>query len=106
MEKAQQAIASMQLENSHIAFYFACFWYQEDIEQLTESILTNLSKIQVLETIQGADRENVRFHWHEKFYFVLNFDCYSQSCWLEGEDEKSIEQLKHLMTECKTLKKS
>jgi len=97
MLKVNPTIESMHLNNEQLIFSFSGFWYQEDIEQLLQQILANSSKISILETIKGADRENTRFVWHDKFYFALNFDCYSQSCWLEGEDEMSSKQLKQLM---------
>lgn len=98
MGKTKQAIKSLQLRKAHIVFHFACFWYQDDIESLAGKILTNSPHVRIVESIQGADRENIRFVWHEKYYFTLNFDCYSQSCWVEGEDEISNQQLKDLMT--------
>ena len=94
--KAKQAIESIQLGSDHIAFLFACFWYHEDVELLSGKIFNSLSSIRVLEVIEGADRCNTRFVWQEQYYFSLSFDCYSQSCWLEGEDEVSNEQLKRL----------
>ena len=98
MKKSTQVIESIELSSAHIIIvHFKCFWYQEDIELLSSMLFAKLSKIQVVETIQGADRENTRFVWQTKYHFSLNFDCYSQSCWLEGEDERSNEQLTHLI---------
>jgi len=99
MDKSKQVIASIQLGDEQIVFHFIEFWYQEDIGSLSAKVLAYLSQVRILETIQGADRENIRFTWQMKYYFSLNFDCYSQSCWLEGEDDVSKEQLKQLMTE-------
>jgi hypothetical protein len=97
MKKSAQAIAAIKYEQGYIVFYFHSFWYQEEIKFLSEQLLSSLSTIQLLETIAGADRENIRFIWQINYYFSLNFDCYSQSCWLEGEDEKSHEQLVRLI---------
>jgi hypothetical protein len=94
MLKSQQAIVSIQLGASNITFQFANFWYQDDIECLSSKVIEVLPNIRVIEMIKGADRENIRLVWQEQYYYSLSFDCYSQSCWLEGEDEASNEQLK------------
>jgi len=104
MDKSKQVIASIQLGDEQIVFHFIEFWYQEDIGSLSVKVLAYLSQVRILETIQGADRENIRFTWQMKYYFSLNFDCYSQSCWLEGEDEESNKQLKHLITDFNVVK--
>jgi hypothetical protein len=46
----------------------------------------------IQDKIIGADRENIRFSWKD-CYFVLNFDYYSQSCWIEGQDSASTQEL-------------
>jgi hypothetical protein len=65
------------------------FWFQEDINQLYQDVFSLLDDIEIKEVISGADRENIRFSWQINYDFILNFDCYSQSCWLEAENELS-----------------
>jgi len=102
MLTSQKKMVSIQLGASNITFIFSDFWYQDDIECLSVQVFENMLEIRVLETIKGADRENIRFVWQEQYYFSLNFDCYSQSCWLEGDDEISSKQLKHLIIPVKS----
>lgn len=106
MNTSKQALASIQLINEQVAFIFVEYWYQEDIDSLSAKVLAYLLQAKVLETVKGADRENVRFIWQMKYHFSLNFDCYSQSCWLEGEDEVSKLQLEQLMAEFNLVKGS
>jgi hypothetical protein len=101
MATTQQSVASIQQSDNCVTFKFLCFWYQEDIEFLKAKVFDNLPVITVLEVIEGADRVNIRFVWQNKSYFSLNFDCYSQSCWIEGEDVVSTQQLGSLITSIK-----
>ena len=80
------------LEESVILFSFNNEWQQEDIKQLSKLIIAQLLGVSTIEHVQGADREMVRIWWQQG-YFVLNFEYYSQSCWLEAEDENSREKL-------------
>jgi len=73
-------------------------WFQEDIESLSEQVFSKLAQYKIQEKILGADRENIRFSWQDH-YFILNFDCCSQSCWLEGQDEVSSKYLETLYLE-------
>ncbi len=75
-------------------------WFQEDIETLIELVFKPLMPVNIQEKILGADRENIRFTWRQH-YFILNFDYYSQSCWIEGQDDKSNEHLDALYEELK-----
>ncbi len=79
----------------YLAVNFENEWFQEDIETFSEVIFEALMPISIQEKILGADRENIRFTWREHC-FILNFDCYSQSCWFEGQDGKSTEYLAEL----------
>ena len=92
----KQMITSIQQENGSIIFHFSCYWYQEDIEILSNKIFDNLPEVTIIENIEGADRVNIRFLWQGKYYYSLNFDYYSQSIWIEGEDETSNTELKAL----------
>jgi len=64
------------------------YWYQEDTDELTKIVFDILGGVTTTENIRGADRTNVRFVY-KAGNFLLNFECYSQSCWLEAEDELS-----------------
>ncbi len=63
-------------------------WYQEDTKKLADEILTALHDAKENDTMSGADRATVRFNW-QGGYFLLNFECYSQSCWISPEDMTS-----------------
>lgn len=86
----QSKIASLILINENsLQINFTNNWYQEDVSQLTTDILSALTGHHILETISGADRENCRFEWQQE-YFMLNFECYSQSCWIENETTPNL----------------
>lgn len=61
-------------------------WYQENIVNLTEKLFQKLDHCQITERVSGADKEYVRFNWNNGA-FIVNFECYSQSCWIENEVE-------------------
>ncbi len=82
----------------YLALNFNSSWFQEDIEALTQLVLSSLVSVNIQEKIIGADRENIRFSW-KAHYFILNFDCCSQSCWLEGQDNASTEYLVQIYSE-------
>ena len=103
MVNSKQVLTSFQLERGHVSFTFSGFWYQEDITRLSEQVFISLPQVNIVETISGADRENIRLSWQGIYHFSLNFDYYSQSCWLEGEDETSNEKLENLKCACKIL---
>ncbi len=91
-------IHSVKLGDNCVEIYFEPVWYQEDIKSLQQVIFLSLDNVRIQEKISGADRENIRFVWQEQHYFILNFDCYSQSCWLEGQDEQSSDYLSSAFT--------
>lgn len=89
----QSKIASLILINENsLQINFINNWYQEDVSQLTTDILSALTGHHILEKISGADRENCRFEWQQE-YFMLNFECYSQSCWIENETTPNLSLL-------------
>ena len=92
---SEQAVESLTFQQDHLNIIFKNEWYQEDIPQLIDLIISPKMVIVIQENNQGADREDVRFSWCEH-YFVLNFDYYSQSCWIEGQDIVSTEHLSEL----------
>jgi len=75
-------------ENSVVIIIWQQHWQQEDIDNLVSIIFHNLESIKITESVVGADRHYCRFHYQSRHY-VLHFECYSQSCWLEAEDELS-----------------
>jgi len=90
-----QSLKSISQQEDHLNVIFNIEWYQDDIEGLINLLFLPIIPYTIQEKIIGADRENIRFSWNEG-YFVLNFDCYSQSCWIEGQDIASTEQLTSL----------
>jgi hypothetical protein len=87
-----QTIESVKKLPDILTISFQNVWFQEDIELLTKLVFTPLVTVNIQEKILGADRENIRFIWQDHC-FILNFDCYSQSCWLEGQDSQSSQFL-------------
>jgi len=102
--KDKKSIKSTALHSNNINFIFDHVWFQEDIADLCHLIFTPLENIDIKEKIIGADRENIRFQWHQRFNFIINFDFYSQSCWLEAEDSVSQSQLPSLYSSIKVEK--
>lgn len=90
-------IKSLTYQDDFLSILFNVEWYQEDISVLQGLILLPLTGHKIQETNIGADREDIRFIWNEN-YFVLNFDCYSQSCWIEAQDDSSKSYLLALHT--------
>ncbi len=82
-----------ELLASSIVFGCQNQWTLEDIPTLQQCFLAQLPQFTVLEHIQGADRCVVRLTW-KNWYFSLNFECYSESIWLEADDEQSTAALK------------
>lgn len=79
------SIASVTLINPNsLQVVFNDNWYQEDITTLALYVLCLLEDHHVIETISGADREYCRFEWQQN-HFIINFECYSESCWIENE---------------------
>ncbi len=81
-----QRLISATTEENIIDVRFQEDWYQEDIAYLTQLIFTQLPDVNVIEKQLGADRETYRLNI-EGNYLTLNFDYYSQSCWIEPESE-------------------
>lgn len=88
-------IKEVTQQAEYLAVIFNDSWFQEDIEALTKLVFSSLISVNIQEKIIGADRENIRFSW-QGHYFILNFDCCSQSCWLEGQDNASTGYLNQL----------
>jgi len=90
--------ATITKQATYLTVKFEHSWFQEDIEDLSEQLLHLLVPMKIQDKILGADRENIRFSW-QGYYFILNFDCCSQSCWFEGQDEASSNYINTLYLE-------
>ena len=88
-------IQSVDLVDEQITVLYEELWFQEDIEKLRAALLNDIPNHNIKEITIGADRENIRFEW-QLAEFVLNFDCYSQSCWFSAQDESSKSMLPSL----------
>jgi len=81
----ESLIKSVKLTNDRIVMIFwEPYWYQEDVDGLTAILIKFVEGAEITESIIGADRINVRFSYKHG-YFVLNFEYYSQSCWIEDK---------------------
>jgi hypothetical protein len=92
---ASQSIESLTYQDDYLNVKFNNDWYQDNISQLIELLFPPINPIIIQEKIIGADRENIRFSWND-CYFVLNFEYYSQSCWIEGQNNNSLQPLMDL----------
>lgn len=92
----QQLITAITNDNI-IDIRFKAMWYQEDIPQLATLIFAKLPNVNIIEKQLGADRETYRLNFDTN-YLILNFDYYSQSCWLEPEsvNDDSIQYIELL----------
>lgn len=88
-------IQSINYTDAQISIIFENSWFQEDILELRQHLLHKIPDLDIKEVITGADRENVRFRWLTA-EFMLNFEYYSQSCWINAQDGMSKIQLKPL----------
>ncbi len=77
------------LDGCSIAIQFDQAWFEEHISFLIKLILDNIADAQIVERILGADREYVRFNWLNN-QFILHFESYSQSSWIEDESLDNI----------------
>jgi len=92
---AHISIQSINNIDEQIAILFDKNWFQEDIIELRQLLLNKIPNHNVKEVTLGADRENIRFLW-ENAEFIINFDCYSQSCWFSSHDEMSKLSIQNL----------
>ena len=101
MLKGQLQIDLVSTNDEQITIAFNHPWYQEDIDILSQLVFSKTTQYKIKEKVLGADRENIRFAW-QQHEFLLNFDCYSQSCWVSANDQNSqalIPQLSQLLTQ-------
>jgi len=92
------AIQSIHFIDEQVTVLFDQNWFQEDIVDLRQLLLSKVLEHHVKEVTLGADRENVRFRWRHA-EFVLNFDYYSQSCWFSAQDDISRSKIQLLFNQ-------
>lgn len=81
-----------ELLAQHINIVFQQDFDYDDVDTLAECVMSKFTDYKVIEVIPGADRMNYRIYWANN-NFVLNFEVYSQSCWLEVESGIAPEAL-------------
>ena len=84
------------LDNHALLIAYNSVWYQDDICLMKEVIIKKLPAANTIESLVGADRESLRFSWRSHA-FMLHFEYYSQSCWIEAESEPSHFLINDLM---------
>jgi hypothetical protein len=70
-------------------------WDQDDVEAMAQAFFNQLADARIIETILGADRVCYRFDYLSQ-YFILQYETYTSSCWIESEDHQGHEQLSQL----------
>jgi hypothetical protein len=63
-------------------------WHDDDIPEITNHLLNLLENADLIERCDGADSALYRFCW-QQHRWLLHFDYYSQSIWLESESALS-----------------
>ena len=91
----KSAIKSVEFNNESISILFHNVWSQEQISTVVPLIFNALVNVETLELQHGADCGLIRLKWNNTI-FILQFDCYSQSCWIDVESFIDIEQLRKL----------
>lgn len=77
-------------DDSCLVLDFNHQWYQDDLTQLINVFFLSFQLLTKVEHIHGADCECVRFTYCD-LSFILNFECYTRSCWIEAESH--VDQL-------------
>lgn len=91
-------ITHLELQQRLLLITFKDRWDQDNIASLSELLFQRLSNdslqhLNIVEHINGADRECIRFRYNNA-YFILHFECYSNSCWVEPEDQIDTDMLR------------
>ena len=93
------AMSAVLQHDDHLDIRFDSEFDEEDFITLSQLVLAKFDSARILENIPGADRHNVRFSLQlagQNSYFVLNFEVYSQSCWLAAESDSELSALSEL----------
>ena len=77
-------------------------WSQDDLPNIIEHYFQQYTLFDKIEWSKGADLESVRFKW-QQHDFSINFECYSQSVWLECPEHNGAELLTALFQEMSTV---
>ncbi|WP_440876928.1 DUF3630 family protein [Thalassotalea sp. PLHSN55] len=72
------------LESGSINIAFSSGWFLEQTPELAKLVWDKLPTSRVVESVNGADREYFRFEWQAQM-FILQFESYGQSSWIESE---------------------
>ena len=89
--------SSHLVEEQALNLILSCQWHIEDAEQLAHQVVALIDDARIVELIPGADRFSARLACPHG-YFCLNFEEYSESCWLEAEDDASRQRLATLLS--------
>ncbi|WP_286263520.1 DUF3630 family protein [Thalassotalea atypica] len=68
---------------------------QEDIKPMAHYLLSKIADSRLIEIVEGVDRAYFRADIQNQS-FTINFEVYSQSCWLEPESPKEQAVLHHI----------
>jgi len=98
MQFNTQNFVCQRTEHQVITITFANNWRENDIPAISEVILAKLTNVQYGEQIIGADRVTLQFYWQQPW--LLHFELYSQSIWLEPayDDSSKLSDLMHNLT--------
>ena len=96
----QQLIFNSTLDSVHQNLYFSFeqMFEEENYLQFTQAITDKWLNTRIIEHVLGADRVNIRIEYKGLIY-VLNFEFYSQSCWLESEAPAPISNLEIILSQ-------
>ncbi|WP_371375093.1 DUF3630 family protein [Thalassotalea aquiviva] len=93
----QQLMSIERQDNEVIGLRFSSWWQQEDIEALSQQIFAKLPTAKISEHVIGADREYFRFRFQQG-HFILHFESYANGCWIEPEDQLSVNIFEQIET--------
>jgi len=79
----KQIFISESLVDSVITLSYRQDWSQDELDLLIKQFFLQYSCFEQGERVLGADREIVYFLWQE-YRLTLNFECYSESIWIEA----------------------
>jgi len=83
---------SLENQRSTIVFSPLRQWQDEEISGMVNWFFSRCTQCLSREHILGADRVSERFDWQSGEY-VLNFESYSQSVWIEAFASETLDSL-------------
>lgn len=82
-----------------INFQVANFtWQNEEIIAFTHSFFQHLINMHLIEKIEGADKQSLRFSY-QKNEFILNIECICEAIWIEAYTPSTEEDFNALFQE-------